>query len=416
MRLAGKSRVVYIPLTKGISHMKIKTFRIDTNDPRGITAALRQALGDGPLPDFVALHGNADLDQDILRQTAQGTLPEGALHGATSCLGVMTQTGQQTAGAPGLGGFILHDPEGDYGTAMEPLAQAPEHAAARATRRALHLAGRQGELPDLIWLSATPGHEEQILQGIQQVVGQNVPIIGGTAADNDLTGNWTVFDRDRTGQDAVVVSVLFPSTPLSFAYQNGYAPTAASGTVTRADGRVLYEIDNRPAAEVYDEWSQGQVIPDALSDPAPILSASTLWPLGRPVADLGGIPYYLLAHPSVVRPDGALELFADVEPGEILTQMTGTVDGLTARAGRVAGLAREVGALDVDRIEGALMIYCGGCMLSVRDRMDDVVSGIAQELPKIPFLGVFTFGEQGNILEAGNRHGNLMISCILFTR
>ena len=53
-------------------------------------------------------------------------------------------------------------------------------------------------------------------------------------------------------------------------------------------------------------------------------------------------------------------------------------------------------------------------MLAVRDRLEDVTDGIREALPGVPFLGIFTFGEQGVVLDGRNRHGNLMISAILF--
>ena len=53
-------------------------------------------------------------------------------------------------------------------------------------------------------------------------------------------------------------------------------------------------------------------------------------------------------------------------------------------------------------------------MLSVQDRIEEVVDGVVAELPGAPLAGVFTFGEQGPIVGAGNRHGNLMISCVVF--
>ncbi|NNJ67935.1 MAG: hypothetical protein HKP54_07825, partial [Boseongicola sp.] len=65
-------------------------------------------------------------------------------------------------------------------------------------------------------------------------------------------------------------------------------------------------------------------------------------------------------------------------------------------------------------IAGALMIYCGGCMLAVQEQLDDVAAGVREALPGVPFLGVFTFGEQGVVLDGRNRHGNLMISAIVF--
>lgn len=279
---------------------------------------------------------------------------------------------------------------------------------------ALARAGRPGEAPDLVWISAAPGREEAILAGIADVVGPTTPVIGGSAADNDISGRWRLFDAEREAGEAVVVSVLFPSRPVSTAYQSGYAPTARSGVATRVQGRTVLEIDGRPAAEVYADWTAGAV-PAACDGPRSILAESTFHPLGRAAGAVSEVPLHLLAHPATVRPDGGLELFAEVAEGERLTLMTGSVEGLTTRAGRVVGLACERGHLAPGGVAGALVVYCGGCMLAVRERMDRVAAGVDAALGGAPALGIFTFGEQGSLVCGRNLHGNLMISCIAFS-
>ena len=65
-------------------------------------------------------------------------------------------------------------------------------------------------------------------------------------------------------------------------------------------------------------------------------------------------------------------------------------------------------------MSGALVIYCAGCMLTVQDRMGEVAQGVCQVLGDKPFLGSFTFGEQGCFIGGSNHHGNLMISVVVF--
>lgn len=360
--------------------------------------------------DFVACHFDVDLGAE--KVMACFAEHGHARHISSSCLGAMTRDGHSCDDPYGLGIFAIFDPEGDYGTAACAFDGDPKNAGRQATIDALEMIARRGEAPDLIWMSVCPGVEEDVLSGIIDVVGPQVPILGGSAADNDVSGNWSISDGRTLIRDGVVVTAMFPSARISFAYQNGHAPTEHSGMVTRAQGRTLYEIDHKPAAEVYSAWS-GITLED--NEPEKfVLAESTFGPLGRHRTATEPVPHFLLAHPSMLYADGRLELFANVAEGEHIVQMEGTREALIKRAGRVVDQARKIGAISDDAIIGGLNVYCGGCMLGVRDAMDDVVEHINASLAVAPFLGVFTFGEQGPILNKGNSHGNLMISAVVF--
>jgi hypothetical protein len=364
-------------------------------------------LDDMPPPDFVALHFAVGLSPDDLCATARSMLGGGALHGGSSCLGVMGSDGVSIGGA-GLGVFAIWDADGSYGTAAAALGS-DAAAAARATLlSALVRAGRPGELPDMVWLSASPGREEAVLAGLRSVLGPDTLIVGGSVADNDVTGQWALFGPDGLHRDGVVVSVLFPSRPMASVYKSGYAPIGTNGLVTRAQGRKLIEIDGRPAAEVLNEWSGGVVPMADDASPRSILEAATLWPLGRITRHVAGVPFHLLVHPATAHPDGSVDLFADVAEGDRLWQMRGTTDSVVERASNIAASARATAG---GAVSGALVVYCGGCMLVVRDRLHEVTAGVSAALGDVPWLGVFTFGEQGVPLGDTARHGNLMFSC-----
>jgi hypothetical protein len=50
------------------------------------------------------------------------------------------------------------------------------------------------------------------------------------------------------------------------------------------------------------------------------------------------------------------------------------------------------------------------------DDMPRVVSGLNASLGGKPFLGGFTYGEQGCVVGRESVHGNLMVSSIVFSR
>jgi hypothetical protein len=385
---------------------------IEVISEEGPDAAQKVASRIGIKPfQFVSLQFNCTLHTAPLGDL----ISSGAVIGATSALGSMSDQGV----SDGIVAFVVRDPDGDYGVGAASLGKDPAAAGREATLKALSNAGRDGERPTLVWVMTTPGDEEIVLEGIQQIVGLSTPIVGGSAADNTVSGNWKVLAEGLEDPDcsrAVAVAVLFPSTQVYHAYQNGYAPTETAGTVTRAQGRVIHEIDGRAAAEVYSEWTGGRIVAGSKSGVSPILADSTFFPLGREIAALNGVPQYLLAHPSGVDENASLHLFADVSEGETLRLMEGSVTGLVSRAGRVAQLARATGQLPADQVAGALMVYCGGCMFPVRESLEDVVDSVKDALPDAPFAGYFSFGEQGPVVGEGNRHGNLMISCLVFAK
>ncbi|RME74900.1 MAG: hypothetical protein D6784_08995 [Chloroflexi bacterium] len=368
---------------------------------------------DGP-PNLLIVYPSVGYSINAVVSALQNTAADIPVHGGTSCLGVMTADGFHSADGVGLGMLGLADPDGSYGVGAAEMGDDPRLAGRQAVEQAVQNAGREGELPALIWLTSAPGAEESVLRGIQDVVGESVPIAGGSSADNTVEGNWVQFTANSVHKNGVVVTVMYPSSGVHLAFHSGYWPTDHRGVATRAEGRTVYEIDGRPAAQVYNEWTGG-VIQDFLSGGS-ILGVTTLHPLGRIVGAIGGLPYHKLAHPERVTPEGALTLFADVSTGDELVLMTGTRSSLVSRAGRVAQSALENGNISADRVAGALVVYCAGCMLTIQDRMNEVAAEINKVLAGAPFLGTFTFGEQGCFLGGENRHGNLMISVAVFEK
>lgn len=393
--------------------MKIISIHPDTSDPYGedlsafVSEVKAARMG---APDFMSIHYGVGHDVSALHPFFAEAFPDTALHGGSSCLGVMSNQAMQPLNGNGLGALAIFDPEGSYGSSAQPIEECPAGSAQKAARQALENAGRAGEVPDIVWLSVTAGNEEAVLDGLRSMFGDDLAIYGGTAADNDISGQWSLMSSSDFYDQGVVVSVMFPSGTVSSSYNSGYAPLMEQGVVTRVEGRRLFEIDGLPAAEVYHQWTGGAV-PMAENAPRSILADATLWPLGRVTHQVAGVPFHLLAHPGIANVDGSMDLFADLEVGDQLWQMHGSAQSLVSRAARVASFAN--GNLEGEAV-GALVVFCGGCMLAIQDRMDEVKAGIDDTLGGIPWLGIFTFGEQGQLPEGASRHGNLMISCSVF--
>lgn len=366
-------------------------------------------------PQYFMIHADAQHDLAALRTALHQQWPNTSIHAATSCLGSMTATATHIGPEPGLCIMAITDPHGDYGTACGSLDAAPRTAAAALVRQALAAAQRLGETPAMVWMSSAPGSEEEVIAGLQDVVGTATPIVGGSAADNAIAGQWQVMANADPVGNGLVVSVLFPSTRIGTAFHSGYLPTEQRGRITRSSRRRIYEIDGAAAADVYTDWTQRTVTRPATGS-VNVLMASSLWPLGRQVDEISGTDIYMLSHPETLAADGSMTLFTDVAQGEELVLMRGTAESLLETPALVSQAACRMGEIQPDQVAGMILVFCAGCMLTVQHRLDEIRQSLNATLPHIPFIAAFTFGEQGPALANRNVHGNLMISAVVFAR
>ncbi|PKF50437.1 FIST signal transduction protein [Enterovibrio nigricans] len=362
-------------------------------------------------PDLVLAYYTETQDAKTLQSALNSAFPSAQVLGCSSCQGTMTDKGYLSGHT--LSVLAIKDPQGAYGSAaleLDPSANIQSQAQT-VLRSALDNSGRPGELPALITLHTTPGHEEIVLHAIRSELGVNIPIIGGTAADNAIAGYWSLFDKHTLTDNGISMAVFFPSARVSYAFHSGYAATGKSAVATRIDGRTLLELDGQPAAIVYANWYKEETGLDI--DNSALFAESTLFPLGRQTGEIHSMPYYTLSHPAVVSKENGIEMFCNMQEGETVHLMSGTTEMLVSRAGRVVDSANEHDSLKRDPI-GGIAIYCAGCMLHVKDSLHDVAANMSLSMHEAPFICPFTFGEQGQFLGGEIAHGNLMISAVLF--
>ncbi|MEM2619576.1 MAG: FIST N-terminal domain-containing protein, partial [Candidatus Hadarchaeales archaeon] len=291
----------------------------------------------------------------------------------------------------------------------------PYEAGRRAILEALRDAGRENELPQLILITGSPGVEEEVLRGIDSVTGGKIPVMGGSSADDEIKGEWRQFVNDRVYSRGVSVVAVFTDLKIALGYEAGYERVERAGVVTRAAGRVIYEIENQPAAEVYNAWTGG-IISQKLQTGGTVLRETTFWPLAKRRSS-NGKEYLISIHPlSVDASDHSLSVFANVESGETLQLMYGSWQILLNRCYSTPAKALQEFSLSPGDGVFALYTYCAGTMLAIpEEHRVKMPLLLRASLGNIPFIGTFTFGEQGYLEGVGNVHGNLVNSIVVFT-
>lgn len=391
--------------------MRLKTTVSTQTNLESCIYELRKVIDKKDLSNLVC-YFTQEFDAEQLAASLIVAFPNIPIIGCSSCRGVMTQDGYFSNPAVGLLG-IYDLPKSAYASALVRL---DEHACVsvlvdQVIDDALNRVNRSGELPSLVLLHATPGSEETLIESIDNKFGSQVPIIGGSAADNYIDQGWSIFTEQGATHKGVALQLMFPSQSVFSGFSAGYSPTEFSGLITKAKGRVIEEIDDEPASNLYKEWvgdHSGILIGDEY-----IFDHVTRFPLGRAVVDNSDFPQYKLTHPVRRTEEGGLEVFANVEVGELVSLMTGSQRQLIERVSRVIQEASYKSYQDKPLL-GSLTIFCAGSMLRLGKDIHKVHHKMLEQLDGSDFICPFTFGEQGRFINGENAHGNLMISSVVF--
>lgn len=350
---------------------------------------------------FGFITATVDVDTEALRAALVVAAPQVPFVGVTSCRSVIGE-GRLTSGRAAAALWLLGD---DVKAAVVSRALT---SATETDGRALMGAAQQalGATPSFALFSPTPGLEEPLLRGLSSGI-KNTPLLGGSAADNDISGKWKVFTRDATmTAGAVLALVSWPGT-VSVPWASGALPTRLTATVTRVEGRVIRELDGQPAAKVYNDWLNGGVTMEVRSG-ASILAKTSFTPLG--VVRPSGIT---LIHPERIVDGTGIACFAAVSKGEQVTLVKSTKLGMQGRPASI--IARALGGAEPKKPKGVLLAYCAGCMLAIDPDTKPMVEAIHTLIGDAPLTGAFHFGEQGRHSSGDPEHGNLMTGALVLS-
>ncbi len=137
------------------------------------------------------------------------------------------------------------------GERVDRAPRAAGQQAARAVLREFPGGTRAGFL--LFGDGLVTGYEEAV-RGIQEILGTSTPIVGGMAGDDLRFVQTYQYANHQVVSRAVVGVLLGGPVKLGVGIEHGFAPISKPRRITRARGNILYELDEQPAASVYEEY------------------------------------------------------------------------------------------------------------------------------------------------------------------
>jgi hypothetical protein len=361
------------------------------------------------------VYSGVQYNQKLLLDSVASELPGVPLIGNTSFTGVITPDGFVGSDDGFVGIFAIEGSDLTVGVAGSAKYGEARLTGYNVAKAALKAAGKPAEgkiiPPDYFFMVANPGEEESFLKGIEDVIGR-VPFFGGSAADNTITGEWSLFTKDVITADGVAVAFFWADEPDGFAnlFTGAYNETDHFGVITKVtDNRTLVTIDGVPAIEKYKEW-RGLDSTEPLAG-GNLLVTTITNPLG--VKDrLGDL--IAIRHPMFGNDDLSMNIGANLAEKTTVIMMDGDVDHLIRVAGENVELVIKKLEAKGRKASALHLVHCGGRRAGIGDRIGEVYTTIKAAAGDIPFIVEFTFGEYGYEDDDKNTTGGLMLSFTAF--
>jgi hypothetical protein len=223
-----------------------------------------------------------------------------------------------------------------------------------------------------------------LVAGIQSVIGANIPVGGGLAGDGSAFAR-TYVCADAPPAERIIGALGFYGDGLTIRLgaAHGWSFFGPVRRITRAEGAVLYEMDGKPALDLYERY---------LGEEAAGLPASALlYPLliSNPDAPDDEVVRTVL---SVDRERRTMTFAGDVPEGWTARLMRGVFSSLAAGAAEAA--TNAIGSPSHGEPGLALLVSCVGRRLLMGPRAADEVEAVAEVLSAhYGQIGFYSYGE-----------------------
>lgn len=249
--------------------------------------------------------------------------------------------------------------------------------------------------------------DTHIFNGIEEIVGKNVPIIGGNSVDEDLwtVGKGSTYSSEGSHAGKISIAAVWMNRKVGLSYGYGYKKTEHKGIATKSDfeSRVLFEIDNRPAADVYNEWVDGKITELIEQGGGPIdFNVFAKNPFSKVVGESPSD--YVMIAPLAINPDKSIFMTHEgIEEGKEITVYELDPDDIVVKPAMMATIAMARGRISKDEIAGALSIYCDAPFLVFKGDLGQIIPNLNNKINNQPYIGFFASGEIGYQPQTGNR-------------
>lgn len=224
----------------------------------------------------------------------------------------------------------------------------------------------------------------ELVNGLNSALPDNVIVTGGLAADGDrFERTWVISDRKPASSVVTVVGFYGKHLRVTHGSRGGWDSFGPERRVTRAEGNVLFELDGKPALDLYKEY-----LGERASD---LPATGLLFPLSirQDSSDSRQLVRTILA----VDEEHQSMTFAGDIPKDYLAQlMRANFDRLVNGASVAADQAKSNASTNGPVL--AIAISCVGRRLVLGERTEEETEITLEHLPAgTKQIGFYSYGE-----------------------
>ncbi len=341
----------------------------------------------GGKPSFGFFFASPDHDLREVLVTAQRSLgPQVPIIGCTTA-GEITEKGLLHGGVTAM--LVSSDemhPQPALSAGLKADALQTASALAAAFTKGRGAAQQRGltHATTVALVDGLAGTGEQLVDELRRQLGGLHEIVGGAAGDEGRFKRTLVGAGAETREDAGAAMHVFSKKAWSVGVDHGLTAATPLLRVTRAKDNVIFELDGKPAFEVYKSFAQKRGV-----DLKPDNASSFLinHELGVFVFDT----MRKARAPLSVGADGSLACAAAVPQGSSVAILDGKRASLEAAAQSAAVEARD--RLGGAKAAGILLFdcICRGTILG--EEFGRELSAVRSVFPDVPVAGFLTYGE-----------------------
>ncbi len=314
--------------------------------------------------------------------------PAAAVVGATSC-GEFTERGVET-GSVAVGLVASTDYRFEVRAARGLKDDLTQVFADLATELGDFVAS-PGETSVIMLVDGLAGLGEEATLTASAVFGPEARIVGGAAGDGLAFKETWVIAGDQVLTDAVAVCVAKGPSTFFAGVQHGHEPLSEPLEVTRADGSVLFEVNGRPAWDVWREATRERardmgIDVDRLADASAEGSFLIRFELGLETG-----AGYKIRVPLSRGADGSLNFACTIPEGVRFRIMQSRQENQVESARTAA--QRALAELGGRAVAGALVFDCVCRSIILGDAFPQAVAVMQEVVGPVPLLGFETYGE-----------------------